>query len=132
MIYASSSLMSSSLLMGVISCCCCCCCCCLPGEYHCSMSSMVCGSGRCSVSGSNRVSRPATVDRPPNNSPGNHGNSLAYTQHPYATHSGSCVSLCSLCNHFFIFWGGNICKNIIIFLRHTRARYLGMCDLKLT
>ena len=52
---------------------------CPPPEYQCSMSSIVCGSGRPSVSGSSSVSRPAAVDRPPNNRPGNHGNSFAYT-----------------------------------------------------
>jgi len=50
---------------------------CLPGEYHCSMSSIVCGSGRPSVSGNSSVSRPAAVDSPPNNKPGNHGSSFA-------------------------------------------------------
>jgi len=43
------------------------------------MSSIVCGSGRCSVSGSSSVSRPAAVDRPPNSRPGSHGRSVAYT-----------------------------------------------------
>jgi len=83
--YATTSL-SRSLLIGLISCwsptssdffravC-------LP-EYHCSISSIVCGSGRFSVSGSSRVSRPAAVDRPPNSRPGNHGSSFAYTRQP--------------------------------------------------
>jgi len=50
------------------------------GLYHSSMSSIVCGSGRCKVSGSNRLSRPAAVDRPPNSRPGNHGSSFAYVR----------------------------------------------------